>query len=318
MTMDFESLDIFGAPLEHVETYVYYQGRRTFAMRSRTLDLYYFVNTVDEDESAGTLTTVLAAADPARFRAVRSGLVPFRSAFTDVPSHGLYSATWSWPDDADVPVATVEEIVPGTLPDSWLPGQFARLDLSTTTELNFDEVEVVNLARAQQRTVFAIEVGGAGNITQFPGRASGELQIAVSREFDALAAEVSGEPNVRGLVPMFAGVRAASFVMLWAIESDQVFEPTDLTESVFRRLADLIAAASSGENAEVLSEMRKHTNRVRNRFKEMLQPLVSNGSGLTLVSSIASSGSVVKTRASASEVKTAYEAIEAAFEDPAF
>ncbi|MFJ8894447.1 hypothetical protein ACIRCZ_07675 [Leifsonia sp. NPDC102414] len=307
--IDFESLPLFGSPFEHVETYVYYGGRRTFSMKSTWADVYYIVNTVDEDEDEETLTTVLVAMGAERFRAVRSGLVTFRNAFTEAREDTVHVVTWSFPPRGD-PVPDVAAISAGALPDEWLPYPEARLNLPTETAVSFTDTEIVRLARDQSRTVFALEVGGVGNVTQLPVRTSGELQLAVDGEIEALYREIS-EPSVsRDIVPMFVGVRAASFVLVMSVESPGLVEPADITATVFERFEDLIRAAASNDRDVLLEELRGHDSRVRNRFKDLLKPLATIGSGLALISSVAYTDKSSRVEATPDQVKFAYSQIE--------
>lgn len=307
--IDFESLPLFGTPFEHVETYVYYGGRRTFAMKSTWADLYYIVNTVDEDEEEGTLTTVLVAMGAERFRAVRSGLVSFREAFTDAREDTVHVVTWTFPPSSE-PHPDVVGVPSTAIPDEWLPYPEARLNLPTETAAPFTDAEIVRLARDQSRTVFAVEVGGVGNVTQLPVRTSGELQLAVDGEVEALYREAS-EPSVwRDIVPMFVGVRAASFVLVMSVESPGLVEPADITATVFEGFEGLIRAAASNESGVLLEELRSHDSRVRNRFKDLLKPLSTMGSGIALISSVAYTDKSSRVEATADQVRFAYSQIE--------
>jgi hypothetical protein len=306
--VDFESLELFGSPFVHEETYVYYEGRRTFAMRSTWADLFYVVNTVDEDDD--TVTTLLVAVSGERFRAIRSGIVSFRAAYTEAPPGSLFVVVWYFSNDNPV-THEVQPIQASILTDSWLPLVDARLRLPTETELAFREADLLQLSRSQSRTVFAVEVGGANNVTQLPVRTSGELQVAVDGQIDALYAEASGSNEiVRELVPMFLGVRAASFVLVMAIESARLVEPSDISAVVFENFGKLIDAAASEDESLFIEEMKRHNPRVRNRFRDVLRPLAAAESGLTLVATVAFSGTAHRSSATAQEVGRAYDAIE--------
>lgn len=311
--MDFEDLPLFGFPFEHVETYVYYEGRRTFSMRSQAFrDLYYLINTVDDDEENGDLVTLLVALDGERFRAVRSGVVDLRDAFARSEANALYTAIWSFPDDGSETRAQVEPITPLELPEHWLPRAGVGLNLPTATVEPFEERSLLDLSRKQQRSVFAFEIESEGaRITEFPVRYSGEFQIAVNGEIEALAGEVAKGKSalVRDLRTNFVGVKAASFVLLMAIDSPSLVEANEITNGVFERLNALIAAVASGDEQLFLEELRKHKAKVRHRFTAMLEPLANAGSGLAMSSVVAFSRDLRRSSATAGEVATALTAI---------
>jgi hypothetical protein len=309
--IDYESLPLLGSPFEHVETYVYYEGRRTFALRSTWADLYYIVNTVDEDEEADTLTTLCVALSGDRFRSVRSGIVGFREAFTESASQALHAVTWHFAEDPQAPTASIKPVSRGDLPEAWLPYPDTRLNLPSETEIPFRDADVGRLALSQSRTVFAIEVGGTGgNITQLPVRTTGELQVALGAEIDALYSQVAKVGFARDVVPMFLGVRAASFVLVMAIESPGLVEIADVTQTVFENFEALIYATASEQRGALLGEMKKHNPRVRNRFKDILKPLSMIDSGIALITSVARSGEVSRVAATAVQVRAAYSEIE--------
>jgi hypothetical protein len=314
--MDFENLPLFGSPLEHVETYVYYDGRRTFSMRSLAFrDLYYLVNTVDDDEENGDLITLLVALDGERFKAVRSGLVDLSDAFVRSDVNALYTAIWSFSEDGVAPRAQVEPITPDELPEHWLPRAGVGLNLPTATVEPFEESSLMDLSQKQQRSIFAFEIESEGaRITEFPVRYSGEFQVAVSREVEALAGEVAKGKSalVRDLRPNFVGVKAASFVLLMAIDSPSLVEANEITNGVFERLNALIAAVASGNEQLFLEELKKHKAKARHQFRAMLEPLANAGSGLAMSSVVAFSTNLRRSSATAREVATALQAIQSA------
>jgi hypothetical protein len=309
--IDYESLPLFGSPFEHVETYVYYEGRRTFALRSTWADLFYIVNTVDEDDEADTLTALCVAVSADRFRFIRSGIVGFREAFTESAALSLYSVTWQFAEDPHSPTAVIASVLREDLTEGWLPSRDTRLNLPTETEIPFHDDDIVRLATSQSRTIFAVEVGGSpGNITQLPIRTSGELQVALDGEIDALYSEAAKPSFARNVVPMFLGVRAASFVLVMAIDSPGLVEMTDVTQTVLEDFESLILAAASDQAGALRAEMKNHTPRVRNRFKDILKPLAAVDSGVALISSVANSGKVSRVGATAAQVHAAYDEIE--------
>lgn len=313
--MDYESLPLLGAPFEPVETYVYFDGRQTFAMRSTVMsDLYYVVNTVDEDDAGNTLTALAVAMNGDRFRAVRSGVVPFRDTFAKAAAFSLFRIVWTFERGVAAPSAEIELMRALDVPPAWLPAEGARLDLPTATAEPFVPNELVSLAEAQGRTIFAIEVETpCFRITGFPGRNSGELQTAVDSEVTALTKEVVGKSNkgahVQEIRASVIGLRAASFVVIMAIDSvGSMVEATDVTGKVFERLNALVASVGESDDA-FLAEMKEHGSTVRNRFLDMLKAVSTAGSGLAISSVVAHTQSVQRRSASPERVRSAMDAI---------
>jgi hypothetical protein len=314
--MDFESLDLLGSPFEHVETYVYYDGRRTFTLRSLSWpDLYYFVNTVDEDEENDCVTTVVAAASRARFLAVRSGQVAFRAAFSEAHKQGLFVVEWTW---SNVVESYVPQITPSPegLPESWLPADGLHLDLETHTVRHFEPQYLLGVSAAQNRSVFAMRIQSDGaRITEFPVRQMGELQMALDGELHALAREITGPGSSisKSLRPSVLELQAASFVVVMAIESpDALVEPTDVTAAMFKAVNQILLAAATGVGSNIIAELSIHSRSVRNRFRDMLAPLVAVKSGLSLSVVVAFSNEVVTTALSADRVANAARVIDEA------
>jgi|GEM_PF-1865398 len=316
--MDFESLEFVGAPFEHVETYVYFDGRRTFAMRSIAMpDLYYVVNTVDEDEESGALTTLVVAIGDTRFRAMRSGVVPFRNVFSEAQRGSLFRVDWVWVDDAfpgPVFVPNISSLLSEDLPDAWLPTEQARLSLPTATAEPYEPAKLVALSQAQSRTLFAIEVEHEGaRITEFPTRSAGELQVAVDGAIVAITKEYVGSrrsPITRELHVSTVELQAASFVLVMAIDSGGVVEPTEVTSDVFDKLSSFVEAVAANEGPALLQELRKHTSTTRNRLRDLLRPLAAVGSGITLSTVLANTTSVRAVSAEPVSVRAALEFIE--------
>jgi hypothetical protein len=308
--VDFTSLNLFGTPLQHVETYVDYDGPRTFSMRSAAWPIYYIFNAVDEDEAAGSLTFLAVAVTESRFRATRSGLITFRDAFAGAGTGAVTLVTWVTSDDGrSVVLEPISEI-----PPEWLPVPGARLNLKTVTTKAFDARDLVHLSEAQDRTIFALEVESANsNITEFPTRFSGALQLAIHGEVEALAQESTSSrnsPAVRTFSTNVIELQAASFVIVFGVENSATLaEQTELTTEVFEKLGALVSAAGAEDTDGFLDEMRKHGPRVRNRFLDILDPLVKTGSGLALTTAVAYEHKSTRASASASAVKSAAESI---------
>lgn len=313
--MDFESLGLVGAPFEHVETYVYYDGRRTFAMRSVGWpDLYYVVNTVEEDEETGDLVTLAVALNGDRFRAMRSGVVPFREVFAAASRGSLFRVDWTWNDD-DEPVPAITPMRGAELPPRWLPTERARLSLPTATVEAYEPSKLVTLSQAQSRTLFAVEVEHEGKYsTEFPARNAGELQVAIDGVIVSLAREYVGKgksksPVARELSVSVVELQAASFVLVMAIDSEGMVEATDVTSEVFGELSSFVEAVASGKGQTILSALKRHSSKTRNRLRDMLRPLAAVGSGITLSTSIAHGHAVQSVSASPVAVRAAVEAI---------
>ncbi|WP_426996294.1 hypothetical protein [Pseudarthrobacter sp. N5] len=308
--MDFLRLPLFGTPFEHVETYFEYEGIRTFAMRSTRLPLYYIANCVDESEEDDTLTFLFVAVGPARFEAVRSGVVPFRDAFSEALAQGLHSVTWDFSrEDISAPVVRTLHIDEVPLP--WLPAADARLNLKTKTTAAFDHDEIQTLSAAQGRSVFAVEVESqTSNITEFPTKYAGRLQIAIQGQIDALAQEHLGG-NHHDVQTTVIGLRAASFVVVFAVDAGEaLFERRDLTQEVFTQFQSLLSVAAQKSPGAMVKTLLSHTRRVRLRFRDLLEPLVRTGSGIALNTALVGANSITTSRLSSESVKVAFDAIE--------
>ncbi|PPI06342.1 hypothetical protein [Rathayibacter sp. AY1B8] len=311
--MDFTTLDLFGAPFVLEETYVYYDGPKTFALRSLVLPIVYIVNTVDEDDEEGSVLCLAVAVGEARFLAIRSGLVPFREAFDGADDGTLFLVEWGLADDNESYWSRVKAIGAETLDRSWLPAAHARLNLPTQTVEPYREDALLALSEAQNRSVIALEVESSrSNVTSLPAKNSGMLQVAFHKEFEALAREVfPGSPLVRDMFPAVLDLQAASFVVIMAVETRaRLFEPVDVSAAVFDRLGQLVGAVGSGDTASFIEVMKRHTPRVRNRFREMLDALVPVDSGLALSTSVAHSRTVARSSATANQVAEALQALE--------
>jgi len=318
--VDFLSLPLLGAPLDHYETYVYYDGPKFFSMKSATWDIYYLANAVDENENTGEVSYLLLALTSKQFQATRSGLVPLRDAFATAPAGSLSLVNWNY-DDEDRVHGSVHTYEASNLPDAWLPREGVTLDLPTPTADAFEAAEIIQLADAQRRTVFAVKVETPNAlVTQFPARNAGLLQTAIAGEFEALAREKTDEKSLaREIYPVVLGLRAASFVVVLGVESpDALIEPVEVTASVFHDLQRLLAAAAD-ENPEVLlSAMRQHGAKVRNRLRDILEPLADAKSGVTFFSSVAYSSALSQVSVAGDDVTRALEAIDKVVPDLAW
>lgn len=312
--MNFETLDLFGSPFERVETYVYYDEPRTFAMRSTVIqDLYYIVNTVDEDEESGVLITLAVGISNDRFHAMRSGLIPFRTVFSEAAEGMMFRVDWSWSEE-DERIATVTSTHAQDLPAMWLPSEKARLSLPTNTTERFEESNIVALSAAQNRTIFALEIEHeSSSITSFPARSAGALQVAVDGAVTSLAKEYVGgtiTDAVREMSVSVLDLQAASFVLVLAIDSPGLLEATEITSTVFENISTFVDSVASGQSDAVLAELKQHSQTTRNRFRDILRPLAAEGSGLAITSVLAHSGQARKSSASSDSVRAAVSFIE--------
>lgn len=314
--MDFESLDLVGAPFEHVETYVYYDGRRTFSMRSLAWpDMYCVINTVEQDEATGDLVTLAVLLSGDRFRAMRSGIVGFREIFAGASRGSLFQVNWIW-NEGDEAIPTQTSTNGSDLPSQWLPSESARLSLPTATVEAYEPSKLVALSRAQSRTLFAVEVEHEGKrSTEFPARNAGELQVAIDGAIQSLAREFVGNaqrksPVVRDLSVSVVELQAASFVLVMAIDSAGLVEATEVTSDVFDQLSSFVEAVASNDGPTVLGELKRHTSKTRNRLRDVLRPLAAVGSGLTLSTTVAHTSEVQVSAAPPVSVRAAVELIE--------
>ncbi|WP_460568978.1 hypothetical protein [Humibacter soli] len=87
-------------------------------------------------------------------------------------------------------------------------------------------------------------------------------------------------------------------------------EATDVTSHVFSQLSSFVEAVASGEGPTVLSELKRHSSKTRNRLRDMLRPLAAVGSGITLSTSIAHTHDVQAVSAPPVSVRAEVELIE--------
>lgn len=313
--MDYETLDLLGSPFRIVDTYVYYDGPKAFALQSTTMpDLYYVVTTVDEEDD-GNIVALAVAVSGERFRAIRSGLVTFREAFSEARSQSLNTITWHWNDD-DEPEARIAPIEARFLTDSWLPTVGQRLQLQTDTIQAFEPSELVALSDAQNRTIFALEIGAAGvTRTEIPLRLSGELQLYFGGGVEGTLKQIARKAKskaARDITPLAIGNRAASYVFLMAIDSASMLEPTELTGAALERWGELIGAMGATQLDQFLNLLRGLPSPVRNNFRKLLKALTSIDSGVSLSSVLAFTQQLRVSTASASQVRAAVAAIDGA------
>lgn len=306
--MDFENLPLPGSPLALVETYIEYDGPRTFALRATTGEQpFYFVNAVDEDERSLILLAVRVSED--RFKAVRAGVVPFRAAFTDAGLGELFTVVCRWGDDGEAGFSA-EVTRSSSLTDQDLPSPEARLDLPTATVEPFERQSVLPMSRAQNRTILAVELNPHGsNITEFPSKNFGEFSVALSGEVDALRLEAQGSRGDFRLRPSIVGMRAASFVVLFAFETDTIDEPIEWTGPIVDGLNDLLIAAANPDTTVLLESLSAHINSVRTKFREILGSLAAVDSGIELTSVVAGASVERHSSLDAAGVRRAQQAI---------
>lgn len=311
--IDFTLLDLPGRPFNFVETYVYYDGPKAFALKSQGLPFYYYVNAVDEDEEQGSITALAVAVDEARFQAVRAGVVDFRDAFERAPEGSLFRVAWGGFDEPGMAWSTVDPVANVDVPAGWLPAARARLNLPTETAEKFTEAALLHLSDTQQRTIFAVEVKAAGtNTTSFPARNIGHLTIALHGTFDALGQEVAaGSDALKDIYPAVLGLRAASFVVVLGVETRAgMIEPVEVSGQIVDKLSALIEAVGSGELSPFVAAMHEHTQRTRNRFRDMLEALIPVGSGLSVSSVKAYGHQIRRVSATPNQVKAAVQALD--------
>lgn len=252
-------MDLLGSPFRLAETYVYYDGPRTFVLQSIDMpELYYLINAVDEDEEEFRLIYLAVALGERRYNAIRSGVVPFRSAFVEAPIHALHRIEVSL--QGEIEQITIAPLHAQSIPDAWLPDADARLSLPTPTAPVFQSEELVALSHSQRRSMFSLEIERPGQTTtEFPSRHAGELQIAIDKAFAALLREDIRDPDtIRGLQISTVGLRAASFVLVLAVESDGLFEPPT-TRMVFEKLSAFVQAVSSDRPDTLLKNLKEHS-----------------------------------------------------------
>lgn len=311
--MNFLNSDLFGSPFELVETYVYYDEPRTFAMRSISIpDLYYIVNTVDEDEDLGVLIFLAAAVSSQRFMAARSGTIPFRSVFAEALQGTIFKVSQSW--ESGECFSEITQISAADISSNWLPEENVRLSLPTQTIRGYKEDNIIALSQEQARTVFAIEVeDDSSRITSFPAKASGQLQVAIDGVVTTLARETFGDevtPTVRDISVSVLDLQAASFVIVLAIDEPGLFESTTVTESVFNDLTSFVQSVGTKDEGNVLGELKKHSARTRNKFRDILKPLAARSSGLKITSVLAGTRTPLIAEATSEAVKFATALIE--------
>jgi hypothetical protein len=126
----FTILDLPGAPLTHAETYIAHDGPRTFALRSADPDIFYIVNDVDEDEEAGILFSLIVAVSARRLQEIRTGVIPFRLAFTEAQHGTLHLASTFYSAAPPGDETFLKPMSAAYLPESWLPAVGARLSMT--------------------------------------------------------------------------------------------------------------------------------------------------------------------------------------------
>lgn len=316
--MNFDSLQLLGAPFELAETYVEYDGPRTFALRSLHLPgLYYIVNTVEVNDERGHVTMLAAVASVERFNAMRSGLVSFREVYTEAHANELFRIDWLWDDVLDDWGHSVTGIMPGSLGDDWLPREHVRLNVRTDTVERFRPADLVARASAELRTVFAVKVEHEGaRITEFPARNAGQLQLAVDSAVTALSREYFGKKKsgkTRELHASVLELRAASFVVVMGVESGGLLvEPTGAAEAVFDELTAFVGAVESQDAEQIMRTLKRHHSATRNALQRVLKPLAAVGSGLSISAALTGTEEIKAASAGPTSVKAAADLIDEA------
>lgn len=311
--MDFSTLPLPGEPLEFVETYFYYDGPKAFALKAKDLPIFYIVNTVDEDDDS--ITNLLVAVSPDRFKAIRSGTVTFREAFTENAASSMFVVRWDYSQQLERPIPEIRTLQSRLLPEGWLPAIGTRLDRETFTVEPYETAGIEQLARDYGRSFFAIKLRAQdSNISSFPAREAGQFLEAVHSGFNAIRRQIAGtRADAAELSPAVFDLRAASFVVVLTVDrKEALFEPSDAVEGIFETLADLIEVVGRSESELLLEALRKLPKRVRSSFKEMLEPASKVGSGVEFFGGVANSGRTFAASADAEAVESAVRAIESA------
>jgi hypothetical protein len=160
--LDYESLDLFGTPFKPVETYVYFDSRQTFAMRSTVyMDLFYIVNTVGESDDGNTLKAIAVAVHRNWFEAIRSGEVSFRDAFEDVAPFSLFQIDWAFATEGE-PTVKIGLLQVADLELGWLPRSGVRLSSTPDDQnLSINKWEVTRqLVLSDSADGYSMSIGG--------------------------------------------------------------------------------------------------------------------------------------------------------------
>ena len=119
--------DIPGKPFKLEETYFYYDVPRVFSLASKVNeDLFYFVNTIEDDKDADCTVYLASAVSKNYLTSVVCGDVPFREVFENAPLGMVYKISFFWIDESvDVEmlgcVALTDDMLPA--PDVTLQGR---------------------------------------------------------------------------------------------------------------------------------------------------------------------------------------------------
>lgn len=269
--------------LEIEEVYFHYEGPRFFAARSGSGQRYLAI-AVDEDEYSDTYLYVAMSTD--RFRAVRSGLVSLREAYTS-PEDGHAVAVKAHYGDS--PANQMELLVSSEIPDAWLPTADARLELDTPTLDSFGPGDLVLRARAEQRAFIALRLALLdGRRTEYPAGALAETFGDFQEAVHAMAQEEEGAPTAAGPIPehitrgselAIVELRAASFVVIMSpTQEDSLLEP--LAQRATRRLLDLLAR--SGEEERLSDSVAGLRKRAISKYRTLLEGVVDRDTDLGL------------------------------------
>lgn len=270
--------------LEIEEVYFYYEGPRFFAARNASGQRYLAI-AVDEDEGSDTYLYVAVSTD--RFRAIRSGLVSLREAYTSAEDGHAVTVKATY---GDSPTNQLELRDSSEIPDAWLPTPDARLELDTPTQDPFASGDLVPRARAEQRAFIALRlVRPDGLRTEYPASALAETFGDFQEAVHAMAQEEEGAPTAAGPIPehitrgselAIVELRAASFVVIMSPtqEENSLLEP--LARRATRRLLDLLAR--SGDEERLSDSVVGLRKRAISKYRALLEGVVDRDTDLGL------------------------------------
>lgn len=255
------------------ETFVFFDGPRLFTCRSLT-DQIYLVAWAEE--GAESDRWLYAPISQSRLNLVRSGGITVRSAF-EQPEGFLYAVTVADDDTVD---EIVEPLSPGSLQDSWLPGEDYRVNLPTTTgRPALSPSEINRRAKQEHRTRLKIELNHPQVFrSEAPTREVGEILILTQKLLDnvGLALNSESDPSPYGRVPadvadkMASDVlafEAASFVIeLGATTLDDLFGDSLFADSTKIVLDLLNPSLRSEDLTDLLSQIGIRASKSFRRF----------------------------------------------------
>lgn len=264
------------------EVFLRFDGPRLFSAINEAGQRYIGVF-VEETDDAEIFLYAPVSED--RYRAIRSGALPLRAAFSDAQDGRVFVVTSSTEEAGQV----VEERGSETVPKDWLPDEDATLGVPTPTLPRFDPKELLIRAQAIGRTVAAIRLEAASIRTEYPLRPLGEVMQLVQDNLDALAQEVAGKPTPTGPVQQeilsdvelaFVGAETTSFVLLVTSRAEaQLFEGP-LLLSALELLARVVEAG--GDEEQLRETLASLHARAIGRYRDLLEELEDVGSGISV------------------------------------